>query len=183
MSEKVKPFITKAQADKYINKIGKKAWKEFKSHLTNYEKVKLGAFPPVLWKKMGFRVAGVTHYNGGYIVMNTNYLYSKDYQEFLDGTILHELGHIAAYKLYNESGHGPTWKKVAQALGDSGDRCHNMETPMNKKARKGTITVKCKCGHEFTITEKRYKKLCEKNYFCGKCYQYFDEMKIVKKVD
>ena len=179
--EKVKPFITKAKADKYINKIGKKAWKEFKKTLTSYQKVKLGAYPPVLWKKMGFRTAGCTYYCGGYIVMNTNYLYSKDYQEFLDGTILHELGHIAAYKLYGEAGHGKVWKTVAKALGDSGEQFHTMDKPENAKARKGTITVMCRCGHEHVMTIKKYNKMLTGRYYCAKCKQYFVNMKVVSK--
>ena len=179
--EKVKPFITQAKADKYINKIGKKAWKEFKQTLTSYQRVKLGAYPLILWRKMGFRVAGCAHYNGYYIEMNTNYLYSKDWKEFLDGTILHELGHIAAYKLYGEAGHGPVWKKVARQLGDSGDRCHTMEKPENGKNRKGTIVVKCKCGHERVMTIKKYNRMCAQRYFCADCFQFFDKMKVVKK--
>ena len=181
MSEKVKPFITKAQADKYINKIGKKAWKEFKSHLTSYEKVRLGAYPPVLWKKMGFAVAGCAHHTGGYIEMNTNYLYSKDYQEFLDGTILHELAHIIAGKLCKEYGHGKVWQSIARTLGDNGDQFHTMEKPENGKNRKGTVVVRCKCGHDHVMTERKYKRLCEQHYYCAKCFQYFDKMKVVKK--
>lgn len=178
---KVKPFITQAKADKYINKIGRKAWREFKKNLTPYQRVKLGAYPPILWKKMGFSVAGVTYYSGNYIVMNINYLYSKDYQEFLDGTILHELAHVISYKLYAEAGHGKTWKIIARTLGDSGDRCHTMKKPENAKARKGTVVVMCKCGHEHMMTERKYKKLCTQHYFCGNCYQYFDKMKVIKK--
>ena len=177
---KVKPFITKTQADKYVNKLGKKAWKEFKKNLTTYQKQKLGAYPPVLWKKMGFKVAGCTHYNGNYIEMNLNYLYSKDYKEFLDGTILHEPAHVIAGKLYKEYGHGSTWKKVAKQLGDDGEQFHSMTKPENAKARKGMIAFVCKCGHERIMTEKRYKRMCDRHYYCAECKQFFDKMKVIK---
>lgn len=46
--------------------------------------------------------------------------------EMLNDTIPHELAHLAAFTVYGDSGHGPSWKKVMREIGLEPSRCHNM---------------------------------------------------------
>ena len=42
--------------------------------------------------------------------MNINFLYSKDYDKFINSTSLHELAHSITYQLFNDHTHGKNWK-------------------------------------------------------------------------
>ena len=138
--------------------------------------------PTVSFKKIGFRVAGRTIFIKNpnditvRIQMNTNYLYSSDYKNFLKYTTLHELAHAFAY-LYDKSiGHNKVWKQIAIALGDDGKRCHDYARPINASVRKPTKRTECicnKCGTKSYLTNIKIKRIKENPYsYTCRCGNY-----------
>ena len=120
--------------------------------------------PTVSFKKIGFRVAGRTIFIKNIknpnnmtvkIQMNTNYLYSSDYKNFLKYTTLHEFAHFLAFIYDNSTGHNKTWKMIAKFIGDDGKRCHDYASPNNKPVKK----VKTRIRHEFICSN------CGKKYY------------------
>lgn len=45
---------------------------------------------------------------------------------FSQDTIPHELCHLIAFTVYEDSGHGPAWKNVMRSIGLEPTRCHSM---------------------------------------------------------
>lgn len=45
-------------------------------------------------------------------------------QEFINFVVDHEVGHFAAWYVFNDDGHGPAWKQVMRSIGASDSRCH-----------------------------------------------------------
>lgn len=127
--------------------------------------------PTVIWRAMGVRVAGYCNYTENKIELNTNYLNSTDWENFLDDTPLHELAHAISYQLYGDRGHKHTWKNVSYALGLGGNRCHHFSRPINPKntrVRK-RYSAHCSCM-EHIITSIKYNRIQKGlNYICKKC--------------
>ena len=135
----------------------------------------------IIWKKIGYNTAGRTSYvtvQGKRIyeiVMNINYLYSKDVNKFIDSTVRHEIAHVIANLCDKRSwGHDKVWKTVARVMGDSGERCHNYAIPDNKPvatsaARRKTKFVCPNCGTEFELTPLMIKRCASGRYYCRKC--------------
>lgn len=93
--------------------------------------------PEIRWRAMGAQIAGRAYFEYHVIEMNTNYLSSADWETFLHDTLVHELGHIIAWDLFKDGGHGTAWKAVTRFMGDDGDRCHNYSpVTINKVERK-----------------------------------------------
>lgn len=59
------------------------------------------------------------------IDLSTSLLW-KHQQEFKNEIIPHEVAHDIAYKLFQDEGHGPDWKRVMISLGLEPFRCHNL---------------------------------------------------------
>ena len=131
-------------------------------------------FPKVVWKAMGIHKAGYCSYTYNTITLNSNYLTSADWQQFLNETPLHELAHAISWQLYDEHGHKRVWKSVAMQLGLKGDRCHNFATPDNPKGTRvrKTYTAHCPCMTHVITSIKRNRILNgTTNYICVKCHQ------------
>ncbi len=56
------------------------------------------------------------------------YLMVRYMDEFFEDTIPHELAHIIAFRMFECSGHGPEWKRVATELYGNCSRQHTMIT-------------------------------------------------------
>ena len=128
--------------------------------------------PTIVWRDMGVRRAGNCNYSENVITLNSNYLKSKSWKEFLDDTPLHELAHAIAWQLFDETGHKQTWKNVCYQLGLNGNRCHSFEKPEGVKAikrQRQKYTVGCSCS-KYVITSVRYNRMLKGvDYFCRKC--------------
>lgn len=178
------PYVTEEAAKKLCIQIfndAMKRWNDFCQENYPQYVAKTQLTPDVIiWKKIGFRTAGKT----GYVIsrqrkifnitMNTNYLWSKDANEFIDSTLRHEIAHAVA-NLFNGSwGHDKTWKVVARVIGDSGERCHNYATPENipagKSSKRVRTTFVCPtCGTEFHLTPLMIKRCSAGDYRCRHC--------------
>ncbi len=132
------------------------------------------SFPTIIWKDIGKNSAGYAKFDDNSITLNTNYLYSKSWNEFLNETPLHELAHLAAYKIHHVTGHCAAWKDLCHLFGLAGNRCHSFSEPENIKVRKDRKTtewhtVYCPCM-EHKISNIRYKRMLHgEEYMCTEC--------------
>tara|TARA_Y100000310_G_scaffold319217_1_gene374229 strand:- start:3636 stop:4130 length:495 start_codon:yes stop_codon:yes gene_type:complete len=98
--------------------------------------------PTILYNLKG-HTAGQAFFGVNKIRLN-RHLLEKYREDFINRTVVHELGHLIAYRLHgrNGRGHGPVWKRVMRAIGGPTTRCHQYET---KAARVHKKFVLC-CG-------------------------------------
>ena len=132
--------------------------------------------PTVVWRAMGINRAGSCNYTTNTIELNTNYLKSKSWEDFLADTPLHELAHAISFQLYDERGHKRTWKEVCYSIGLKGNRCHNFATPEDTvivTRRRKRYIAHCGCG-EHIITSVKYNRICKGTvrYVCRTCGEY-----------
>lgn len=176
-----KMYVSEVVAKRRSAQIVKESWQIMSTYLRTNKAdgllKKLGSEPVLTWKKMGFGACGRT-WTTGAVEMNTNYLYSKDAKEFIEGTTRHELAHLICYRLFKELKHNARFKTVARMLGDDGERCANYAEPSNKPARK-RIYIKCACGHVHELTAAAYEKTLTGYYRCAICKRNLCEAKIV----
>lgn len=98
-------------------------------------------------------------------------------------TYAHELAHIIAEATYGAGfkrvGHGPAWKRVARALGDTGERCHAMDTTALQRVKK-RYRWQCAnqaCRREYLLTPiKHNRAMAHRGYRCGSCAAPIDYM-------
>ena len=137
--------------------------------------------PKVIWKKIGYRVAGRAHYkfdkylrrNVYIIYMNTNFLNSIDVDRFVIYTSIHELAHIIDKIVYGNFGHRKTWKEIDIFLGDDGVRCHDYKLPLKNKSivkkskrRQTYYVTKCHCDDPLVISQTRYNIMKREHIEC-----------------
>lgn len=72
--------------------------------------------------------------------------FSVDWDHMTRETIPHEIAHIIAYVKpeLGASGHNHQWRRIAQSLGCTGNRCHNMDlstAPGVRKANRFVYTL------------------------------------------
>lgn len=66
-------------------------------------------------------------------------------------TLLHEIAHLLAHKIWNDRGHGTTWRWIAQSLGLSGERCadhHSTAAFRSAQPQKKLVGICTTCGKE-----------------------------------
>ena len=128
--------------------------------------------PKIIWKPMGRNFAGRAVYSRHEILLNTNYLTSENWKEFLDHTPVHELAHLITYYCYGEHGHGRAWKKVCVELGIEPIRCHNYKSPkiVTGSTIKTMYAAHCKCKH-WELSSTRYNRVVHEGYIytCPSC--------------
>lgn len=130
-------------------------------------------FPTIIWRSMGNR-GGCCNYRSNVIELNTDYLKSKSWQDFLDETPLHELAHAISWQLFDARGHKKVWKNVCYQLGLAGNRCHNYAPPEGvvAKYRKKRYIARCQCGNYYVVTSIIYNRMKKLGYIytCRKCH-------------
>ena len=129
--------------------------------------------PTIVWRDMGVRRAGNCNYSENVITLNSNYLKSKSWKEFLDDTPLHELAHAITWQLFDETGHKAVWKSVCYSLGLRGNRCHNFSTPENvdvTKRKRKRYEANCPCMTHIITSVKYNRMLKGTRYICVKCH-------------
>lgn len=131
--------------------------------------------PKIVWRDMGVHRAGYCNYSNNEIHLNSNYLKSKNWKEFLEDTPLHELAHAISWQLYDATGHKEVWKSVCYSLGLRGNRCHNFEKPEDinaTKRKRKRYSAHCSCM-EHIITSIKYNRMLKgTRYICIKCRGY-----------
>jgi SprT protein len=119
--------------------------------------------PAILEKRMG-GAAGKAFLTRNAIILNPDYYGEPDYSK----TVVHEIAHLVAFRLYGDRGHGHAWKRVARNLGDDGERCHTYEVKRVRETRKFIATCSCKT-HQVGPTIMRRIQTGERNYICKSC--------------
>lgn len=99
-----------------------------KAHVDAWEKLRyafgnsVGECPAVEWSNRMTATAGVAYVEKGFIR-----LASKVFWKYPEGFILeivpHELAHIAAWRRFEDDGHGKGWKNCMESLGIPAHRC------------------------------------------------------------
>lgn len=88
--------------------------------------------------------------------------------DFINQTPGHEAAHIIDFVVFNNTGHGTTWKKVMRVIGQEAKRCHNFATP----TAIDSVEASCGCATTHTITKHRASKMrLGATYRCKKCRQ------------
>ena len=123
------------------------------------------------------KCAGVCSQKHGKFYINlNNILLNENSYDFIYDTVTHEFAHAADKVIFNNWGHGKTWKQIMQTLGVEPKRCHNYDTTNStvKKVKKGFI-YKCNC-REHNLTIIRHNKVQKKGvqYRCKKCKQVLE---------
>lgn len=67
----------------------------------------------------------------GYIELSTALLWEHG-QDMLDWTIPHEFGHIVAYRIFGDIGHGPDFKRVMLSIGGNPSTYHNFQNTLHE---------------------------------------------------
>lgn len=116
----------------------------------------MGNFPRIQYNLSG-RTAGQAFLQENKIRLN-QYLLEKYGQKFIERTVVHEMGHLIAYRVFNERGHGRVWRHVMNVLGGPTERCHTYETKPARIAKKSLCHCD-KCGKEFNLTNYRVNKI------------------------
>lgn len=121
--------------------------------------------PKIIWKPMGRNFAGRALSGPNEIWLNTNYLTSESWKEFLDRTPLHELAHLITHYCYGGKGHGKVWKKVCVELGIEPVRCHHYKNPADVTGTtvKKMYSAHCKCKH-WDLSSIRYNRIIKEGY-------------------
>lgn len=105
------------------------------------------------------RRAGACHGSRKLITLSSFFATHNSAEE-IQGTIVHEIAHALAPASEH---HGPIWRAIAIAMGDSGDRCYD-----NKKVimPKGRFVYECPgCKKEVH----RHKRIGSSGTACGTC--------------
>lgn len=110
------------------------------------------------WSKRAKTQAGACRQLSRLITLSFHVLGGRPCSDLLD-TLLHEIAHALAG---HSAGHGPEWKRIARAIGDGGERCHNLPTAHRQWL--GT----CPNGHTVTRHRRDFKTSC------NQCLRYFD---------
>lgn len=88
--------------------------------------------------------------------------------EKLRDTLLHELAHVAEIVLFGNGGHGNTWKRCMQVLGQPATRCHDYDVE-HLARRQQRVQAKCSCKTH-AVSKVRANRIRQgTRYTCKKC--------------
>lgn len=135
--------------------------------------------PPVIINSRLRTTAGRCFYQrtkAGYICVKVDFnktLMEANKTDFIVDTIPHELAHAMDKIVFNNKGHGSTWRECFRAItnGREPTRCHSMDVSavITKRAKPKTTTMRCACKEwEFTPQRMAWVKK-GKVYFCPDC--------------
>lgn len=93
--------------------------------------------------------------------------------EALRTTVIHEVAHIADFQLYNNWGHGPTWKGIMRMLGQSPNRLATREEmkQVNLVAKRKVLkyVYKCSCREHYVAGKAHSSMRRGSVYLCKHC--------------
>jgi predicted SprT family Zn-dependent metalloprotease len=105
---------------------------------------------------------GACDYSRKLITLSNNLVQLNDERSVLD-TTLHEIAHALAGP---RAGHGPEWRRVAQAIGCSPERCYSLS---DTRVPPGRFVLRCvHCGHTTRRVRRPRRQLA-----CSKCCNRF----------
>ena len=123
---------------------------------------------PIIRYKLRGRVAGRAYYYQHLIDLNA-VLLKENGQKFIDRTVVHEVAHLIAYKLYgsNIRPHGREWANLMVMLGAQPSRCHSYDVTNALIGKSYSYSCGCR---KHALTGIRHKRSREgSRYTCTKC--------------
>jgi hypothetical protein len=103
--------------EKYCSQLAGEAWKKIASSTLTDGK-KIGKCPEVLFAELDDSVNGRAYPD--HIELNTARLKSPDREMFLYKTTLHEVAHVAEYRIAGVMTHGPLWHALDDLIDGDG---------------------------------------------------------------
>ena len=121
----------KAKMQAWTNSVAVYWW----NHCTRIFGVSIGKMPTVEMNARLTATGGRAFLKEGRMDFSC-FLMERNYKEFRDQIIPHELCHFIAYRLFHDDGHGKPWKWCMMRLGLAPDTFHQMETKYQLSRRK-----------------------------------------------
>ena len=114
--------------EKYCSQLAAQAWKQIENS-TLAGGVKIGKCPKVVFKKLDDNLNGLAYPD--HIELNTTRLESPDRELFLYKTTLHEVAHVAEYRIAGVMTHGPLWHAIDDLIDGDGLHFTNFRPKVN----------------------------------------------------
>jgi predicted SprT family Zn-dependent metalloprotease len=113
----------------------------------------------------------MTNFTRGTGTIRLNYrLLGRNTAADIRSVYIHELAHIVANLAHGrQMHHTKGWKRIAVALGDTGERCHRMDTTGLKRKVARDYLFACRC-REYHFTSIRHRKHLKYKAETGKAY-------------
>ena len=103
---------------------------------------------------------------------------SKDWDDMVNDTIPHEVAHIVDHVINGSmSGHGPRWKAIAQKLGCTGKRTHNVPVARARRTKRWCYVARC--GTELWLSTQKHNKIQDGRGF----YRVRDSKVVIRDTD
>ena len=116
------------QSKEYCSQLAEQAWKIIKSStLVNGKDI--GSCPKVIFKKLDDSLHGLAYPD--HIELNLSRLESPDRELFLYKTTLHEIAHVAEYRIAGVMPHGPLWHAIDDLIDGDGLQFTNFRPKTN----------------------------------------------------
>lgn len=119
--------------------------------------------------------AGQAHLGLNKIKINEG-LFIRNKEEFLRQTLGHEVAHLAAYKAFNDRGHGSGWRRVMIDFRLEPKRCHSYDVSEVRTRVTRRFLYTCGCSQALPIPTNTHNKIKKRllagmgsGYKCRKC--------------
>ena len=124
--------------------------------------------PTVEWLQRG-STAGRADARRWAVAFNRPLLARDDgYRAILPDTVVHELAHLAAYRLHGSRGHDAAWRRIMERMGVPPQRTHNLDTTGLPGVQR-RWRYRCECG-EIHLTTTRHRRILKgATYLCRRC--------------
>ena len=106
------------------------------------------------------RAAGWAKYGPNRVEFNTSI--ARQSLPMIANTVSHELAHIIAFALFQDSGHGRHWKAVHKALGGNGERCFDAakeDVVVVRARRTMQFQYKTSTGHILNVSKTIHNRI------------------------
>lgn len=119
--------------------------------------------------------AGKAHLSANRVMINEG-LYVRNKEDFINGTLPHEVAHLAAFRAFNDRGHGLGWKRVMRDFGLEPQRCHSYDVSEVRTKSVKRFYYNCSCGKPMPVSTTIHNRIIERikkggssGYSCRKC--------------
>ncbi|MFP4147575.1 MAG: SprT-like domain-containing protein [Halorhodospira sp.] len=143
---------------------------EWWQHLmTAYPALAPAPIPRVEWLRRG-STAGRADLRRWVVAFNRPMLQSaQGYRTILPNTVVHELAHLAAFRLFNSHGHDPAWRAIMRRMGFEPRRTHDLDvTDLPGVQRRWRYRCGCGAVHLSTTRHNRIIR-GQQVYRCQRC--------------
>ncbi len=139
--------------------------------VATYPELGTAPHPAVEWLSRG-STAGRADLLRWVVAFNRPMLRRPDgFRTILPDTVVHELAHLAAFRLYGSRGHDAAWQSVMQRMGFAPTRTHTLDvTGLPGVQRRWRY--QCGCG-EVMLSTTRHRRIeqGQRTYQCTRCRQ------------